>query len=128
MILLLAPATAYLLEAGSTTALASKARALAVPPSQLTPDMRGAGPGSLAVEVLNTLGQRVCTGPACAEASSDCPVEGCPPARLLAPGRAAFLKYSARYLTRAMVHIANWLVRQKTWSRLAPATVATAYW
>jgi len=70
----------YLIEAGfSTSPLAIKAPELAgtltVYPNpsasgQLTLDVRGAGPGPLAVQVLNTLGQCVYTGTARPEAAT----------------------------------------------------------
>lgn len=73
------PGYRYLIETGSTTALAAKAPALAgtltVYPNptasgQLTLDVRGVGSSPLAVTVLNTLGQCVYVGTARAEAAT----------------------------------------------------------
>lgn len=73
------PGSRYLIEAGYDAALAAKAPELAgtisVYPNptstgQITLDVRGAGPGPLAVEVRNNLGQRVYVGAARAEAAT----------------------------------------------------------
>jgi hypothetical protein len=70
----------YLIEAGFNTLLTAAkdpelAGTLSVYPNpsatgQLTLDVRGAGPGLLTVQVLNTLGQRVYTGAARSEAAT----------------------------------------------------------
>jgi hypothetical protein len=69
----------YLIEAGYSATLATKTPeltgTLTVYPNpstsgQFTLDVRGAGPGPLAVDVLNTLGQRVYTGTVRSEAAT----------------------------------------------------------